>query len=479
MEIEWKTIITGILVFLVLIAVIFGLPPLLSKLGNSFLGITPFDNATSAKQGATFVQTFLKEVQQCQTSPDKECVCPFTSYGIPPGTFIEFKNDLGRRESTLTINQGTPIDPKGNLKEEKLPLIVATDQAWTPGLFGSYLDDSGKINVGRFTGEYEKIDLIPSTGKESPTTVQSIGGEYPLLSLVKITQDKIGLLPTPVRSTASHLDELKKVPVCNTNPESQIAKKIYNQMLQNLAECSSLQSLKEIKSEQLFPILIKRNTQAEDRFVVGVRYTLSGKQGSWVISAPLWISGGETIFTTMPPGDESDINTAIATLKQSLEGKTIEQGQEALKKFENEPTITLEHYKTGMTQGVALDELSKIEKERQTVTDQQAFCKRQDLSTIKMPDSWTIQCQTLFQGTACSLNQGSKVMQTDQLAVSLCLFGKRADFTTVTPFQSISVGTDTPLIEYYRNKQQVCIAPISTQEAIQLRAQERKQLEAL
>ena len=96
----WEVIISLIIAFIVVIALILGAAPI-KKLANSILGFGDGKNGDDKKKDNVqssrhdIFDVVVNELTQCIENKDHECYCSVSNTFMPAGSVIEFKNIAG------------------------------------------------------------------------------------------------------------------------------------------------------------------------------------------------------------------------------------------------------------------------------------------------------------------------------------------------------------------------------------------------
>src|SRR3989344_8526635 len=100
-------IIIFVIIGIVLIFIGFSLFPQASELVKSVLGFGGFlsDEEIQAQAQAT-LKSFVSQYTACKLSADAGCLCPFSSYDLPRGTFLEITNTPSTKFTSFKLFKG-------------------------------------------------------------------------------------------------------------------------------------------------------------------------------------------------------------------------------------------------------------------------------------------------------------------------------------------------------------------------------------
>ncbi len=232
-------IIIFVIIGIVLIFIGFSLFPQASALVKGVLGFGGFLSDEDIEvQAQSMLKSFVSEYAACKVSADSNCLCPFSSYSLPKGAFLEITNTPGSKFTSFKMFRGEVvgaqevqygdllsggpqrnIDAKANPFLENDLVMIATK---SPNRVTSYVTDDGKFDLASYVQETKIFVQAADNPGDGGTPLDVFSSvDYNLQGLYKVDDTRMALVPSPDASlntvgnpNAEELAKLRKVDRC-------------------------------------------------------------------------------------------------------------------------------------------------------------------------------------------------------------------------------------------------------------------------
>ncbi|GEM_PF-3942344 len=163
------------------------------------------------QEAQALVKDFVTEYRACKQSADVGCVCPFSSFGLPQGSFIEITNTPASKFTSFKLFRGNVKDPKkveyGELLsgasidaynnpfvENDLIYVPTT----TPGRTAGYLNANDEFDLSKYV-EGSKIILAKRSSTADGKTPLTFftSKEFNFRGIFKMDDTRMALIPSP------------------------------------------------------------------------------------------------------------------------------------------------------------------------------------------------------------------------------------------------------------------------------------------